>query len=209
MSEPKDPKSIVDEVVRFLTGLPGIVAAQEVPGTVMDRVVELENRYEVSALAPTRCIGVRIAAARETVIGIIKDRDFRKAPRPTVYMVEENVRVNGPPDNYLSIEGENYLIVGEELFPSRMPYAEKTVLMGDSFVIFPNRVSGSAVPSFFMIPPLEFPELEENAGSLDIRGVLSVSPSPPADRYLREYCGFSDDVSMATLLVAFNCPQRS
>ena len=195
----------MDEVARTLSGLSGIVGVKPVQRADMEQVVALENRYERSSLVPTKSLGVRIAAARGAAIGIIKDSRFRKAPQPTVYMVEESAGSDAPPDHILLVEGKRYLIVGEEGFASRLPYSEGTISMGDSFVIFPNRVS-SGVPAFLMVPPLRFPELEANADQLGIRGVLSVSPSPPADSYLREICGFPADPSMATLLVAFNLP---
>ncbi len=196
----------MDEVARTLSGLSGIVGVKPVQRADMEQVVELENRYERSSLVPTKCLGVRIAAARDVAIGIVKDSRFRNAPQPTVYMVEENAKSDAPPDHILSVEGKRYLIVGEEVFASRLPYSEETISMGDSFVIFPNRVS-SVVPAFLMVPPLGFPELEANADQLGIRGVLSVSPSSPADSYLRQICGFPPDPSMATLLIAFDLPR--
>ena len=208
MAKPDDLQLIAAEAVEFLSGLPGVEGAKPLPRSVIDQIVEEEERYEISALAPTRCIGVRIAAARQTVIGVIKDRKFRDAPKPTVYMVEERPAVDESEENYFTLEGKTYLIVGEEVFASRLPYMEKTVPMGDSFVIFPNRVSGSGTPAFFMIPPLGVPELEENGDKLGIHRVISVSPSPPADSRLREYCSFPPDASMATLLVAFDMRQE-
>jgi hypothetical protein len=203
VSKYRDVQPTVDAVVQTLSGLPGIVGVHPIQQVDMEQIVELENKYELSALAPTKCLGVRIAAERDAAIGVIKDGGFRNAPKPTVYLVEENAGSDSPPEHLLSVEGKRYLIVGEEVFASRLPYLEKTVSMGDSFVIFPNRVN-SGVPAFFVVPPLKFPELEANVDQLGIRKVLSVSPSPPADAHLREICGFSPDPSMATLLLAFD-----
>ena len=200
----EDVRRIIDETVRVLSGLPGIVGAKEVGRSLLDHLVEVENRYEQEALVPTRCLGVRIAAAKDAAVAVLKDAGFRKPSGPTVYMAEEDTGGGGPPEHYLNLEGARYRIVGEEVLASHPPYGEKTVPMGDSFVFFPDRLRSSRVPSFFLIPPLGFPELETAADRLGIRGVISVSPSPRADGSLRDFCGFSSDPSMATLLLAFD-----
>jgi hypothetical protein len=137
-------------------------------------------------------------------LGVLKDRLFREPPRPTVYLVEEDRGSGEGSQRCLTVEGDRYRIVGEEVLASRLPYSEKTISLGDSFVIFPDRRSGDRIPSHFLVPPLEFPELESVAASLGITGVLSISPSAQADTFLREACGFSSDPSLATLLVAFD-----
>jgi hypothetical protein len=53
-----------------------------------------------------------------------------------------------------------------------------------------------------MLPPVSFPELEGEAGSLGIRDVISISPSLAADTFLREAFGFPPTNDLATLLVA-------
>jgi hypothetical protein len=104
----------------------------------------------------------------------------------------------------ITVEGSAYRVVGEEVLASRQPYREKTLSLGDSFVIFPDRRASGANPSYFLVPPLGFPELEEVQDRLQIGEVLSISPSAQADTCLREACGFSSDPALATLLVAFN-----
>ena len=83
-----------------------------------------------------------------------------------------------------------FVSAGEEVLASRSPYTEKIIPLGDSFVIFPDRRSGNKIPSYFLVPPLGFPELEAISDRLGISGVLSISPSAQADDCLREACGF-------------------
>jgi len=196
------------QALRLLAGLPGVVAVESVPREVVKQVVELENRYEQGALIPLKNLGVRIALKREIAVALLKDKIFREPPEPTVYLVEE-VQPGEKNDRWcITVGGVIYRVVGEEVLASRRPYGEKTISLGDSFVIFPDRRVSGGTPSYFLVPPLGFPELEELRDRLGISGVLSISPSARADDFLREACGFSSDPSLATLLVAFNLAEQ-
>ncbi len=194
--------------MRLLAGLPGMVAVVSVPREVVKQVVELENRYEQGVLIPLKNLGVRIALKREIAVALLKDKIFREPPEPTVYLVEEVPPEERNDRRCITVEGDVYRIVGEEVLASRQPYNEKTISLGDSFVIFPDRRASGNTPSYFLVPPLGFPELEEVQDRLGIGGILSISPSARADDYLREACGFSSDPSLATLLVAFNLVEQ-
>ena len=204
MSETKDGLSVVKEALQVLSGLTGIVAVKQVQRGTVEQVAELESRYEKGALVPLRNLGVRVALKRDVAIGVLKDTHFREPPEPTVYLVEEDPEKVAPPAQRVAVEGTTYRIVGEEVLASRSPYTEKIIALGDSFVIFPDRRSSNRVPSYFLVPPLGFPELEAISARLGITGVLSISPSAQADSCLREACGFPDDPALATLLVAFD-----
>lgn len=201
---PADGLSAVKEALQVLSGLPGIVAAKQVQRGTVEQVVELESRYEKGALVPLRNLGVRVALKRDVAIGVLKDTHFREPPEPTVYLVEEDPEKGAPPAQRVVVEDTTYRIVGEEVLTSRSPYAEKIIALGDSFVIFPDRRSSNKIPSYFLVPPLGFPELEAIPARLGVTGVLSISPSAQADSCLREACGFPDDPALATLLVAFD-----
>jgi hypothetical protein len=204
VSETRDGGAAVQETLEILAGLPGIVAVKQAQPATVEQIVQLESRYEQGALVPLKNLGVRIAMKRDIAIGILKDRHFREPPEPTVYLVEEDPGDDLPPQHQITVEGTQYRIVGEEVLASRTPYPEKIISLGDSFVIFPDRRSGNRIPSYFLVPPLDFPELEAVEDRLGIKGVLSISPSAQADSFLREVCDFSPDPSLATLLVAFD-----
>ena len=191
-------------VLELLSGLPGIVAVKRLGRETVGEVVELESRYERGALVPLKNLGVRAALKRDVAVGVLKDRHFREPPAPTVYLVEELQPGDCPAEHCISVKGKSYRIVGEEVLASRSPYSEKTITLGESFVIFPDRRSSNRTPSYFLVPPLGFPELEELRQQLGIAGVLSISPSAQADTCVREACGFPPDPSLATLLVAFD-----
>ncbi|MBN1838198.1 MAG: hypothetical protein JW820_20235 [Spirochaetales bacterium] len=187
-----------------MAGLPGIVTVRRVPGPVLARVLAEEERYGSSAILPVLNLGVRVAAAREVVFAVLKDRSFRPPPAPTVYLVEESEGEGVPPEQQIEVDGRCYRILGEEVLPGCAPYTERNVSLGDSFVMFPGRRGNAAKPSYFLVPPLGFSELEEAAERLGIRGVFSISPSASADALLRELCGLPMDTELATLLVGFD-----
>jgi len=203
-----DSRAAGEEALRLLAGLPGVVAVASVPREVVKQVVELEHRYEQGALIPLKNMGVRIALKREVAIALLKDKNFREPPEPTVYLVEEGQPEERIDRSYITVEGSAYRVVGEEVLASRQPYGEKTISLGDSFVIFPDRRVSGTTPSYFLVPPLGFPELEEVQERMGIGEVLSISPSAQADNCLREACGFSADPSLATLLLAFDLVER-
>ena len=202
-------------VERLLAGLPGIVGAKAVGRDVLERVLAEESRYEKSAFLPLKNEGVREALARQAVVALIKDHSFRAPPGPTVYLVERlegdalpagDTPVVGTPatGQVLETGGARYRILGEEVMAARQPYAEKTLFLAESFVLFPERRVSPRTPSFFLMPPLGFAELEERQGELGICRVISISPSSQSDVILREACGFPADTSCASLLVGFD-----
>jgi hypothetical protein len=148
---------------------------------------------------------VREVRERDKALALLKDNHFREPPGPTVYLVEEA----GEPStavgaNLLEVGERRFRILGEEVLASRQPYREKTLFLADSFVLFPERRTVPRIPSFFLMPPLGFPELEQRQEELGIRRIISVSPSALSDQLLRDACAFSPDSALATLLVGFD-----
>jgi len=207
-------------VERLLAGLPGIVGVKRVGRDVLERVAAEERRYEKSAFLPLKNEGVRQVLERQVVMVLLKDRGFREPPAPTVYLVERIIQGaaesgaagtgdgTGCAGQVLEADGARYRILGEEVLASRRPYAEKTLFLADSFVLFPERRARPGNPSFFLIPPLGFAELERRQGELGIGRVISISPSSQSDLILREACGFPGDAGLATLLVGFDATAR-
>jgi hypothetical protein len=180
------------------------VAVRRANREVLARVLAEEKRYESGGILPVRNLGVEVAAEREVVFAVLKDRSFRPPPAPTVYLVEECDAAEVPQEQVMHAGGHTYRILGEEVLPGKGPYAERTVNLASSFVMFPGRRGSAARPSYFLVPALGFAELEEAEARLGIRGVFSISPSSAADALLRELCGFSADPGLATLLVGFD-----
>jgi hypothetical protein len=192
-------------VQQLLAGLCGIVGVRHVGPEVMDRIVAQEARYEKGNFIPLSNLGVREVRERNAALALLKDNRFREPPGPTVYLVE---KVGGKPpavgSHLLEIGERRFRILGEEVLACRQPYREKTLFLADSFVLFPKRRGEPRTPSFFLMPPLGFPELEQRQEELGIRRAISVSPSALSDQLLREACSFSADTTLATILVGFD-----
>ncbi len=189
-------------IVKILTDLPGVVSAAVLTDAQKERAVELESRHDAASVIPIRNVGVALIARRDACFVLLKGGGFRPPAIPTVYLVEKGAAEGAT--NAITVEGQRYAVVGEEVVPSRTPYAEPTIPLDESFVIFPQRRSGVGVPCSFILPPIAFPELEARAESLGIADVISISPSLAADSWLREAFGFPPTNSLATLLVACN-----
>jgi hypothetical protein len=194
-------------VARLLQSLPGIAGVCRLRAGLLARVGEMEARYEEEGFLPLRNLGMRAALARGVAFALLKDARFREPPGPTVCLVEELEPGEGaqlPAEQLISVEGGRYRVLGEEVLASRRPYRERTLSLGHSFVLFPDRRSRPDRPSFFLVPPLGFAELEQRQEELGIAAVISVSPCTRADSALRRACGFPQDPALATLIVAFD-----
>jgi hypothetical protein len=125
-------------VERLLAGLRGIVAVKAVDRGVLERVVEEEGRYEKSAFLPLQNEGVRQVLARQAAVALLKDRQFREPPAPTVYLVER--LGEAAPLGGQVLEAEDALPhPGEEVpFPAGRT-RRRRLFLAESFVLFPER----------------------------------------------------------------------
>ena len=189
----------VDRIRAILAALPGVVAVACLDAAQRARVVELESRHEGSSVLPVKNVGVRLLSRRNTCFAILKDGRFRPPRMPTVFLVEEGAGEGVR--HVIEIEGTRYAVVGEEVMDGAPPYAEPTIPLDTSFVIFPDRRTGPQVPCSFLLPPIPFPELEKLSAELRIGEILSISPSLAADTFIRESFGFPHTNALATLLI--------
>jgi hypothetical protein len=199
-----------DRVIALLRGLKGVIDVAWVDDECRRIIGETESRAERTGFLPISNLGIRIILQRESVLVLLKDRGFRPPPRPTVYMVEEMPEKETAEERHaehlLKVEGETFLILGEEVMNRFQNYAEDARKIGDGFVFFPERRSSAKAPSYFLIPPIAFVELDERSAELHIRDVWSVSPSALTDQYIRTTLGFPIDDAYATILIGFNGP---
>lgn len=189
-----------ERILNFLGELPGVVRVGLLTDAQKARAVDLEARYQAGSVIPVRNVGVALIGGRDACFVLLKDHGFRPPTIPTVYLVEDGAHDGAR--HVITVEGVRYTVVGEEVIPARSPYAEPTIPLDTSFVIFPDRRSDAAVPCTFMLPPISFPELEKESDSMGIGDVISISPSLAADTFLREAFGFPPTNDLATLLVA-------
>jgi hypothetical protein len=192
-------KRAVEGILRILRSIPGVHRAVQLSDSQRRSVVELEERHETSSVIPIRNIGVRILADRHACFALLKDETFRSPKVPTVYLVEEGAP--GDCAHVLTVSGRRYAVVGEEVLAGSGPHSETTIPLEDSFVIFPERRRGADVPCLFLLPPIDFPELEAEADALGIRDIVSISPSLSTDSLLRHSFSFPMTNDLATILI--------
>ncbi|WP_323735559.1 hypothetical protein PXD04_06575 [Methanosphaera sp. ISO3-F5] len=150
-------------------------------------------------LIPVINYGVHECLNREFTVAIIKTATFRPPPTPTVQLV----------DNHGNILGEE--IVNNEQKQKHESNKNATFVTPD-FVLtqdpkeLENNLKSEALEKnptkqAFVLPPVQFIEVEELEDTCD---VVSSSPDPLADLYIKEYFNFEDDAKLASILVGFN-----
>ncbi|HUI72661.1 MAG TPA: hypothetical protein VL354_19220 [Spirochaetia bacterium] len=202
-------ESATDRAAAILRGIPGVEAVATLSKAQQEKVLALELSHERSLSLPVRNLGITLITARGACLVVLKTARFRAPKFPSLYMVEEvgpAEKSSAPDDHSLVVAGKRYAIIGEEVVGDITAYSEPTIPLEGSFVIFPARRSGSRVPSFFLLPPLPFPELESVKSALGIENVMSISPSLVCDAYLRDEFGFSPSNILATVLIGFDSP---
>ena len=199
-----DAAAGLEDIEKLLRSIPGTIEVARLGREQRLKIVELEGRYERSSVLPIRNIGVRMLAQRNACFALLKDARFRPPRVPTVYLVEDGDGCEPGAEHVILVDGTPFRIVGEEVVEGRDPPREPTIPLESSFVIFPERRTGRAVPCTFILPPISFPELEVDAGKRGISGILSISPSLASDTWIRERFGFPPSNALATLLVGCN-----
>ncbi|MBE6485782.1 MAG: hypothetical protein E7Z85_02935 [Methanosphaera stadtmanae] len=158
--------------------------------------IEMEKTGE---LIPVINVGVHECLNREYTVAIIKTATFRPPPTATVQLV----------DNKGNILGEEIVSVEQK---KKHEANENATFVAPDFVLTvdPNEIQQTLTTDYleknkakqaFILPPVQFIEVEELEDTCD---VVSSSPDPLADLYIKEYFEFEDDPKLASILVGFN-----
>jgi hypothetical protein len=175
----------IDEVVDFISKMDGSRHVFPLMAEAKENLIRIEE--SVKATFGINCTnkGVLQCLARENIIVIIKDSRFRPPPEPTVLLV-----------------ADDDMVIGMEIFPHQKEEyqaREDVIFLSDEFVLFPNLRPKSR--ECFVMPPVSFPEVELMRGT---KNVVSCSPSPPGDMYVRSLHGLPDDPKLASILVGYD-----
>ena len=195
---------MAEQVEKLLESLKGIIGVKAVSEECRETIGKTEARSEHGSFLPIYNLGIRTILKKDEVWVILKDGTFRPPPRPTVYLVEELLTGEVPEGQDLRVEDKTFRILGEEVLPHNKNVPANARRIGEGFVFFPERRSNPKTPSYFLIPPIEFQELEERREQLHIRNVWSVSPSALTDQYIRNTLGFPHDDAYATILIGYD-----
>ena len=189
-------------LLRNLHGVVNVVSLSSLDRSV---ILNLEERHESAQIVKLVNSGVRSVLRRDKVFAVLKDASFRNPPAPTVLMAEEIFEDDDIGDNLEVLDGKLYRIVGEEIFRNGKPKDEEHISISSGFVLYNGRRENrEAIPSFFLMPSIAFPELETVKEKLQIDGIVSASPSTSSDDYIREKYNLSRDNQLATILIGIN-----
>ena len=153
-----------------------------------EKILDIERNITATAGIRVSNVGVEECLKRQYVICIIKDKRFRPPPEPTIRLISDDI-----------ILGEEVLPHAKEEFLANVK--ESILWLSEEFVMYPERYGGGK--ECFLMPPVAFPEVGEYDGATNI---VSCSPAPPSDMYIRETHGYEDDPKLATILVGFDFP---
>ncbi|MCK5153503.1 MAG: hypothetical protein KAQ93_04025 [Spirochaetales bacterium] len=196
----------MEDIKNLLSDLGGVITVSQITEEHKEKIANLEKSYERSGVVGLKNIGMSMVMQCDGVFAILKDASFRLPPKPTVLMVEDYKNNNKQNDNLLKFGDNNYRVIGEEIINKKLPdKKEEYIFISDDFILYPGRRTGKPVkPAYFLVPPIEFAELEEMKELYKIENIISISPSTQADDYIRKICNFSLSDQLATILVGFN-----
>ncbi len=175
----------VDEVVDSICKMEGSRHVFPLMPEAKETLLKIEESVKASFGINCSNRGVMECLAREHIVVIIKDSRFRPPPEPTVLLM-----------------ADDDMIIGKEIFPDQKDeYVDKEeiLFLSEEFILFLDRKPKSR--EYFVMPPVAFPEVEMMPGT---KNVVSCSPSPPGDMYVRSLHGLPDDPKLASILLGYD-----
>ena len=132
----------MNKIESILSSLPGVQDIIEIPKVKTEKISQLENNYGSAGVVSLQNLGMKKVFEREFIYAIIKDKNFRLPPGPTVYMVEDSDESHKDQENILSVGNKYFYIIGEELIGDRLPEDEKYIHISSTFILYSNRRKG-------------------------------------------------------------------
>lgn len=181
---------VVKKAIGMIKKLKGVLDVQELSDEDRKALLEMESRRKEDMI-PVVNEGLEKCMKREFYLVMLKNKEFRSAPMPTVLLVTDRGRVLG-----------QELISPEEkkIYQNR----KDVYFLSSDFVIYkPDRTTRGAQneKEFFILPSVPFPELENIEGISD---AISCSPSTIGDSYLKDKYGYPQDPHLATIIIGFS-----
>jgi len=194
------------KIIQLLSALEGVKTVSQITKVEKEKIAVLERGYENSGVVGLKNIGIRMVLQSNFVFAILKDASFRPPPGPTVLMVEDHNKDDKQTDHLRTIGSKDYRVIGEEIIDKQLPEVkEEYIYISDDFILYPERRKEDPKrKAYFLVPPINFLELEDVKDFFKIENIISVSPSTIADDYIRKRYSFSKSDQLATILVGFN-----
>jgi len=177
--------SSLETAIDIIKGMKGTLKVFPLDMETREGVAKVERCIKSQMGMEVKNEGVEQCMQRKHVLCILKNKDFRPPPEPTVLMM-----------------ADDGIVVGTEVIPGeREKYKNRdnVLWLCEDFVIFMD-VKPQTREYFFM-PPVSFPELESIPG---VSRVVSCSPSPLGDLVVKNRYGIEDDPKNATIFVGFD-----
>ena len=194
----KKPEEVLQEVIDTINPLRGVLDVGVLTDEVRKNVLKIEMD-KAGELIPVINMGVNECLNRDYTVAIIKNASFRPPPTATVQLV----------DNKGNLLGEEIVSNNQK---KKYKEDEKAKFINPDFVLLKDQkdieedlktenLEKNPTKQAFVLPPVQFIEVEELEDTCD---VVSSSPDPLADLYLKEEFNFEDDPKLASILVGFN-----
>ena len=194
----KKPEDVLQEVIDTINPLRGVLDVGVLTDEVRKNVLKIEMD-KAGELIPVINMGVNECLNRDYTVAIIKNASFRPPPTATVQLV----------DNKGNLLGEEIVSNNQK---KKYKEDEKAKFINPDFVLLKDQkdieedlktenLEKNPTKQAFVLPPVQFIEVEELEDTWD---VVSSSPDPLADLYLKEVFNFEDDPKLASILVGFN-----
>lgn len=194
----KKPEEVLQEIIDTINPLRGVLDVGVLTDEVRKNVLKIEMD-KAGELIPVINMGVNECLNRDYTVAIIKNASFRPPPTATVQLV----------DNKGNLLGEEIVSNNQK---KKYKEDEKAKFINPDFVLLKDQkdieedlktenLEKNPTKQAFVLPPVQFIEVEELEDTCD---VVSSSPDPLADLYLKEVFNFEDDPKLASILVGFN-----
>ncbi len=181
------------KVAKRLEQISGFITLRRLNSEESNKVLRLEadaERRAVLGTIPAENIGVREALKRDAVYAVAYRPEFFARFRERVHGVSV-MMISG---------GET---VGEEISSphrlSELKGRSDVIFVGAGFVLYKERLRTAKEEVKIILPDRPFPPLEDLTG---VQDVVSGSPSPPVDYYLKSIMGVNlEDPDIGTVIV--------
>lgn len=194
----KSPDEVLQEVLDTLNPLRGVQSVGVLNDEVRKKILEIEME-KTGELIPVINYGVHECLNREFTVAIIKTASFRPPPTATVQLVDGQGNIIGEEivnadQKRKYSDDEHSTFVTPDFVLTQDPKLLEYNLKAD-------RLEKNRAKQAFVLPPVQFIEVEELEDTCD---VVSSSPDPLADLFIKQYFNFEDDAKLASILVGFN-----
>ena len=176
----KKPEEVLQEVIDTINPLRGVLDVGVLTDEVRKNVLKIEMD-KAGELIPVINKGDNECLNRDYTVAIIKNASFRPPPTATVQLV----------DNKGNLLGEEIVSNNQK---KKYKEDEKAKFINPDFVLLKDQkdieedlktenLEKNPTKQAFVLPPVQFIEVEELEDTSD---VVSSSPDPLADLYLKE-----------------------